>query len=491
MSRNALHVLVMITLLIVLGTTAAFGQVSQALQYQGRLTDAGGNPLTAASANLQFDIYDAATSGNLVFTQSFASQPLSSGQFTVVLSSADYRLTNALAQGKTLWVQTTVNSAVLAPRQQITSVLTAFKAQRADTATYALTGSTVLNGSIGTAQLVAGAVTTPILADGIDGAKLAAGSVNGSKLIDATVPGAKLTGAGSINGSLLTDATVQGTKLVDGSVPGAKLTGAGSISGSLITDGTVPGTKLTGTGSIGGALLTDATVSGAKLAGAGSINGGLLADGTVSGAKLAGAGSISGGLLTDGTVPGAKLTGTGSINGGLLTDATVPGAKLTGAGSINSSLIGGAVANATHAVQADSVANTPGIASATLAAPITLTSPSQMPLSVPITVPGPGWIQVQAAGWVLVTQGTAQCTLSMDAPEDPNAGAGLTNPSRQSVATDLSSTINAVIHPMRVFEVAGAGTRTFYFNIGQNSKQYFSDALKSLVMTACYYPKHY
>ncbi len=262
MGLMRLHVPALVAMLLLLGAASSFGQVSQTLQYQGRLTDAGGSPLTAASANLQFDLYDAATSGNLVFTQAFASQPLSSGQFTVVLTSADYRLTNALAQGKTLWVQTSVNGTALAPRQQITSVLTAFKAQRADTASYALTGSTVLNGSIGTAQLTAGAVTTPILADGaVTSAKVAAGAVTSSAIAAGAVT-APAIGTGAVTAPAIGTGAVTAAALSPGAVTAPAL-GAGAAVAN-IANGTITGAQITPK-TITAGNIADGTITGTQV----------------------------------------------------------------------------------------------------------------------------------------------------------------------------------------------------------------------------------
>ena len=282
MSRKPLRVLATLLVLLLVGVSSAVAQVTQALQYQGRLTDAGGNPLTAASASLQFDIYDAASAGNLVFTQAFANQPLSSGQFTVALTNVDYRLTNALKSGAALWVQTTVNGAVLSPRQPITSVLTAFKAQRADTAAVALSAAaiTTIDGSQITGT---GSINPSLLGAGIDGSKLAgAGSINPS-LLGSGIGGSKLSGAGSISGTLLAAGSVDSTRLAAGSLGNSVL--KPGLNGTLLLDASVDGSKLAGTGSIGGALLTPGTVGPNQLT-PGAVDSVRTGAGALTGANL-------------------------------------------------------------------------------------------------------------------------------------------------------------------------------------------------------------
>lgn len=56
---------------------AAFAQVTSLINYQGRLTDANGDPVTG-SKNFSISIYDAATGGNLLYTESIGAVPLDS-----------------------------------------------------------------------------------------------------------------------------------------------------------------------------------------------------------------------------------------------------------------------------------------------------------------------------------------------------------------------------------------------------------------------------
>ena len=161
------------TLALAALAAAAFAAgVPQTLQYQGRLTDATtGAPLNGAHA-LVFTLWDDAgpSTGNLLSTQTFAAVTLVSGQFTVVFDlthALDYRAVNTIAAGGKVWVQTSVDGVLLngtgtsVARQEVTSVLSALRAQEADTAKVAqaiaagasVPGSALTGNSVGSGKL--------------------------------------------------------------------------------------------------------------------------------------------------------------------------------------------------------------------------------------------------------------------------------------------------------------------------------------------------
>jgi hypothetical protein len=57
------------------GALIANGQVPSLINYQGRLTDAAGAPVTG-SKNFSISLYDAATAGNLLYTESIGAVTL-------------------------------------------------------------------------------------------------------------------------------------------------------------------------------------------------------------------------------------------------------------------------------------------------------------------------------------------------------------------------------------------------------------------------------
>ncbi len=109
-----------------LATFPAFGQVPHLINYQGKLTDAQDNPVTGAHA-IVFSIYQTATGGAAVWTESYPSVAVSAGLFNVLLGSItplnlpfdrDYYLGVKIG-----------NDAEMTPRKRIVSVATAFRAE--------------------------------------------------------------------------------------------------------------------------------------------------------------------------------------------------------------------------------------------------------------------------------------------------------------------------------------------------------------------------
>ncbi len=133
------------------------------INYQGRLTDAVGQPQTGTK-NLTFNIFDAQSLGNLVWgPQTFNGTPLVSGYFNVILGNdtTSRSVATAFAQPSNAWLEIVVNGTALTPRQQVLSAPYAVTAQNADktaftmitkTSGYTMTGNedvVFVNGSSG------------------------------------------------------------------------------------------------------------------------------------------------------------------------------------------------------------------------------------------------------------------------------------------------------------------------------------------------------
>lgn len=109
--------------------------VPHLLRYQGTLTDANNVPLNG-SYNLTFRIYDAATAGTLLWSETRTSETqtavsVSDGVFSVLLGSVTAL---NLAFDADYWLSTEVGtSGEMSPRQRITSVGYAIRAEIADT----------------------------------------------------------------------------------------------------------------------------------------------------------------------------------------------------------------------------------------------------------------------------------------------------------------------------------------------------------------------
>jgi hypothetical protein len=116
--------------------------VPQVLQYQGRLTDAAGEPLTDP-VTVTFSIYDESEGGEALWTQVFEELTLDNGRFSVLLGGEDAPFTPELIEqireGADLFLGIQVDEdPEMAPRHQIASVVYGMHATYADTAEVAL-----------------------------------------------------------------------------------------------------------------------------------------------------------------------------------------------------------------------------------------------------------------------------------------------------------------------------------------------------------------
>jgi len=96
---------------------AVAGNVASRIVYQGRLTDAGGNPLNG-SYNLVFQLWNDATAGSQVGSNITKNAvPVSGGMFTVELD-----VNQNVFNGQALWLLVQVNGQNLSPRQALLPV---------------------------------------------------------------------------------------------------------------------------------------------------------------------------------------------------------------------------------------------------------------------------------------------------------------------------------------------------------------------------------
>lgn len=99
------------------GRITLAGTVASKISYQGRLTDAGGNPLNG-SYNLVFQLWDDATAGSQVGSDIVKNNvSVSNGLFTVELD-----VPQDAFNGQALWLRVQVNGEWLSPRQELLPV---------------------------------------------------------------------------------------------------------------------------------------------------------------------------------------------------------------------------------------------------------------------------------------------------------------------------------------------------------------------------------
>lgn len=191
-------------------TQSAFSQIPKTITYQGVLTDANNVSLPDANYAMNFRLYEAATGGQAIWTESRTVE-LSDGVFSVVLG--ENNVLN-LPFDKPYWLGVSVNGeSELTPRLAVTS------------SAYSLTAHEVRDGAITDAKIAAGQVVKSI--NGIkDDVQITAGDNisilknNNSLIISADTTG----GGGSSSGWQISNnnliATVSGNVGIGTTSPG-------------------------------------------------------------------------------------------------------------------------------------------------------------------------------------------------------------------------------------------------------------------------------
>ena len=117
-------------LFIILGAEVGIGQVPQLINYQGILTDGAGNPVNGTQS-IQFSIYEAATEGTVLWTET-QNVTVLEGIFSVLLGSVTL-LPYDLFNGEERYLALKVESdPEMSPRKRLVSVGYSFRADDAD-----------------------------------------------------------------------------------------------------------------------------------------------------------------------------------------------------------------------------------------------------------------------------------------------------------------------------------------------------------------------
>ena len=346
-------------------TVTAWGQ-SPMISYQGKLTDAHGDPLNA-TVSIRFFIYSQQTGGSSLWSETQSSVTVQNGIFNVLLGSITDFPSN-LFDGSDRWLGLKVGGdAEMSPRQQIVSVgyaLRATVADRLDEGDLEVTGNVYASGTIQSGNsITVDGINNKISSD--DDLELSVSSGRALRLepnnespniiggymgnsVASGIGGATIGGGGTswapnqINGS---QGTISGGRgnLADGSL--ATIGGGfdNSVSGEVGSIGGGENNNVTGgRATVGGgdsntASGPNATVSGGSAnsaSGSGSTVGG--GDNNMASAVLATIGGGGGNSVTwqFGTVGGGQnnnVAGSHATNGGGYTNttganyATVPG----------------------------------------------------------------------------------------------------------------------------------------------------------------------
>jgi len=133
------------TIFLLLIGCVCLAEIPHLTNYQGKLTNPDGVAITGVHA-VEFAIYDDETAGTLLWSETHPAVTISHGLFDVLLGSVT---PIDLPFDEEYWIELTVDSELMTPRQLLTPVSYAFRSVYADTAEFAFTaidsGSVILN----------------------------------------------------------------------------------------------------------------------------------------------------------------------------------------------------------------------------------------------------------------------------------------------------------------------------------------------------------
>lgn len=140
--------------------STSFSQIPDRINYQGRLTDAGGSPINTTVA-ITFALYTVQSGGTNIWSETHSSVEVVNGIFEVELGSQGGPGVPADQFDVPLYLGVTVgNDSEMTPRQPLLPAPYAFRSQQAasvDDGT--ITGASILPGSVGTTSIADGAIT--------------------------------------------------------------------------------------------------------------------------------------------------------------------------------------------------------------------------------------------------------------------------------------------------------------------------------------------
>lgn len=149
-SRNSNHskqedkvkskVFLLVIISVFVFASQVLADVPRMINYQGKLTSPEG-ALIDDTLSIVFTIYDAATDGGVLWTETQATVVVEKGIFSVLLGSVN-EIPDSVFDGSIRYLGITVgDDSEMSPRKAIVSVGYTYKAEYADTAEYARTGA--------------------------------------------------------------------------------------------------------------------------------------------------------------------------------------------------------------------------------------------------------------------------------------------------------------------------------------------------------------
>lgn len=104
--------------------------IPQLINYQGKLTDNAGNPMPGPTYDMTFEIWDASSSGGLLWTETQLAVPVTNGLFSVLLGSVG--VAPVIPDEGVAWLQVNVGATPIDQRIQLVSAPYAYSAAAAE-----------------------------------------------------------------------------------------------------------------------------------------------------------------------------------------------------------------------------------------------------------------------------------------------------------------------------------------------------------------------
>lgn len=133
MNGQRITVLIVTAICLILAAGGVFATTPKLMNYQGRATDASGDPVADGIHTVRFDLFNNATTGTSFWNEQ-TSVTTSGGLFTHVFGSVTPMNDGAFRGSAGIWLQVTFDGEIQTPRTQFTSVGYAFHVESIDNA---------------------------------------------------------------------------------------------------------------------------------------------------------------------------------------------------------------------------------------------------------------------------------------------------------------------------------------------------------------------
>jgi hypothetical protein len=201
--RNKVLIGFMGAFLFLISMPCAVYAVPMKINYQGYLTDSDGSPFDG-TVDIKFAIYDAEAAEESIWSEVHASVSVSNGIFNVILGETTAIGSSDLGGDRFLGIRVIPDSE-MTPRQPLTSVAFAIRAEIAESVAYQIIDTDALaNNAVTSEKIGLGAVTSDKLSDGAALAEILDNDGSGSSLDADFLDGKEATDFVSIDGGTMT-----------------------------------------------------------------------------------------------------------------------------------------------------------------------------------------------------------------------------------------------------------------------------------------------